>query len=63
MALARLLREDKVLVEETFGYDRMQQLAVIRARGEILREEYTPDGVFVKALVPKKWLPEQFCEK
>lgn len=54
MALARLLREDKVLVEETFGYDRMQQLAVIRARGEILREEYTPDGVFVKALVPKK---------
>lgn len=58
-----LLREDKVLVEETFGYDRMQQLAVIRARGEILREEYTPDGVFVKALVPKKWLPEQFCEK
>ena len=61
--LARLLREDKVLVEETFGYDRMQQLAVIRARGEILREEYTPDGVFVKALVPKKWLPEQFCEK
>lgn len=63
MALARLLREDKVLVEETFGYDLMQQLAVIRARGEILREEYTPDGVFVKALVPKKWLPEQFCEK
>ena len=63
MALARLLREDKVLVEETFGYDRMRQLAVIRARGEILREEYTPDGVFVKALVPKKWLPEQFCEK
>ena len=63
MALARLLRGDKVLVEETFGYDRMQQLAVIRARGEILREEYTPDGVFVKALVPKKWLPEQFCEK
>ena len=63
MALARLLREGKVLVEETFGYDRMQQLAVIRARGEILREEYTPDGVFVKALVPKKWLPEQFCEK
>lgn len=63
MALARLLREDKVLVEETFGYDRMQQLAVIRARGEILREEYTPDGIFVKALVPKKWLPEQFCEK
>ncbi|MFQ7263942.1 MAG: GTPase HflX [Lachnospiraceae bacterium] len=63
MTLARLLREDKVLVEETFGYDRMQQLAVIRARGEILREEYTPDGVFVKALVPKKWLPEQFCEK
>lgn len=63
IALARLLREDKVLVEETFGYDRMQQLAVIRARGEILREEYTPDGVFVKALVPKKWLPEQFCEK
>lgn len=63
MALARLLREDKVLVEETFGYDRMQQLAVIRARGEILRQEYTPDGVFVKALVPKKWLPEQFCEK
>ena len=63
MALARLLREDKVLVEETFGYDRMQQLAVIRARGEILREEYTPDGVFVKALVPKIWLPEQFFEK
>lgn len=62
-ALARLLREDKVLVQETFGYDRMQQLSLIRAKGEILEEEYTPEGVFVKALVPKKWLPEQFCEK
>ena len=59
-ALARMLREDKVLVEETFGYDRMQQLSLIRARGEILKEEYTPEGVFVKALVPKKWLPDQF---
>lgn len=62
MALARLLREDKVLVEETFGYDRMQQLAVIRARGEILREEYTPDGVFVKALVPKNGCRSNFVK-
>ena len=62
MTLARLLREDKVLVEETFGYDRMQQLAVIRARGEILREEYTPDGVFVKALVPKNGCRSNFVK-
>lgn len=61
--LGRLLREDKILVEETFGYDRMQELSLIRNRGEILEEEYTPEGVFVKALVPKKWLPRQFCEK
>lgn len=54
-AIGQLLREDKVLMEETIGYDRMQLLTQIRNRGEILAEEYREEGVFVKALVPKSF--------
>lgn len=52
-AISQMLREDKILIEEMFGYDRMNALAVIRSKGEILLEEYREDGVFVKAFVPK----------
>ncbi len=51
--IAKLLREDKVLLEDVFGYDRMQFLAQIRSKGEVLEEEYRPEGVYIKALVPK----------
>ena len=52
-ALIQVMREEKVLVEQLLDYDHMHLLAQIRSRGELLAEEYRPEGVFVKALVPK----------
>ena len=62
-AVSQALREDKILIEETIPYDRMSVLSLIRSRGEILREEYGDEGVFVKAFVPKNVEIPHFCEK
>lgn len=49
-----MLRESKILIEHTFSYDEGGKLQQIRAKGELLKEEYTEDGIYVKAYVPKE---------
>lgn len=49
-----LLRESKILIEHTFTYDEGGKLALIRSKGELISEEYTETGVYVKAYVPKE---------
>ena len=49
-----LLRESKILIEHTFSYDEGGKLALIRSKGEIIAEEYTETGVYIKAYVPKE---------
>lgn len=50
--LSRLLRENKVLVERTVAYADAGILQQIRSRGELLEEEYRPEGIYVRAYVP-----------
>lgn len=50
--LARLLRENKVLVERTIAYADAAILQQIRRQGELLEEDYRPEGIYVKAYVP-----------
>lgn len=50
--LSRLLRENKVLVERTVAYADAGILQQIRSRGELLEEEYRPEGIYIRAYVP-----------
>ena len=48
------LRENKIFIEKVFRYAEANQLAPIRKYGQIIKEEYREDGIFVSAYVPKE---------
>lgn len=50
--LCGLLREEKVLIERVIAYADAGILPQIRRKGELLEEEYRPEGIFVRAYVP-----------
>ena len=50
--LAQVLRENKVYVEHVFSYEEAGMIQMVRKQGELLSEEYTTEGIFVKAYVP-----------
>ena len=50
--LCELLRENKVLVERTISYGDAGIIQQIRKSGELLEEDYRPEGIYVKAYVP-----------
>lgn len=50
--LAELLRENKVLVERTISYGEAGIIQQIRKHGELLEEDYRPEGIYIKAYVP-----------
>ena len=50
--LAQVLRENKTYMEHVFSYEDAGKIQVIRRQGELLSEEYTPEGIFVKAYIP-----------
>ena len=51
--IEEILRESKVLIERVFDYNHAGDIAVIRKYGQLLEEEYRPEGIFVRAYVPK----------
>lgn len=52
--LAQVLRENKIYMEHVFSYDEAGMIQIIRKQGELLSEEYTAEGIFVKAYVPSE---------
>ena len=52
LALDEVLREDRLLIEKTFSYSEMAKISEIKRLGEILKEEYTDEGIYIKAYVP-----------
>ena len=50
--LSELLRENKVYVERVIPYDKAGVIQLVRKSGELLSEEYVPEGIFIKAYVP-----------
>ena len=47
-----LLREQKLLIEQVFEYRDAAKIQLIRKYGELLSEEYTEEGIHVKAYIP-----------
>lgn len=49
-----VLREQKTLIEKTYQYSDAGVIQLIRKYGQLLEENYTDEGIFVKAYVPKE---------
>lgn len=52
--LSQVLRENKKYMEHVFSYEQAGLIQRVRKQGELLYEEYTPEGIFVKAYVPSE---------
>ena len=50
--LAKILAESQIYLEELFSYKEAGKIQLIREYGSLLSEEYTADGIAVKARVP-----------
>ena len=52
-ALLEIIRRDQIYIERLYDFSEAGKIQVIRSRGQLLSEEYVPEGITVKAYVPK----------
>ena len=50
--LQEMLREDKIYIERVIPYAQAGVLQLVRNKGEIVSEEYVPEGISIRAYVP-----------
>ena len=53
-ALLEILRRDQVYIERLYSFAEAGKIQLIRTQGQLLSEEDVPDGIEVKAYVPKE---------
>ena len=53
VVFGKILSEDLITIERLYPYAQAGKVALIRERGQLLSEEYTPDGIAVTARVPR----------
>lgn len=51
-AVEDILREQKIEVEKLYLYSEAGKIQIIRQYGELSKEEYREEGIYVKAYVP-----------
>lgn len=54
-----ILRDSKVYIAKTFDYSKAGEIQRIRKYGELLKEEYREDGIYVEAYVPIEIMPKE----
>ncbi len=52
--LEQILKESKVFLQRLFTYQEAGKISLIRKYGQLLKEEYQPDGIYVEAYVPRE---------
>ena len=52
-ALLEILRRDQIYIERLYDFSEAGKIQLIRSRGQLISEEYVPEGIKVKAYVPK----------
>lgn len=52
-ALLEIVRREQIYVERLYDFSEASKIQLIRSRGQLLSEKYVPEGVEVKAYVPK----------
>lgn len=54
--IEEMLQKKKLYLEKTYGYDEAGKIQIIRNYGQLLKEEYTEEGIYVQAYIPKEIL-------
>ncbi len=52
-ALLEIIRRDQIYIERLYEFSNAGKIQLIRSKGQLLSEEYVPEGIVVKAYVPK----------
>ena len=52
-ALLEILRREQIYIERLYDFSEAGKIQLIRSRGQLISEEYVPEGIEVKAYVPK----------
>lgn len=52
-ALLEIMRRDQIYIERLYDFSEAGKIQLIRSRGQLISEEYVPEGIKVKAYVPK----------
>lgn len=53
-ALLEIVRRDQIYIERLYDFSEAGKIQFIRSKGQLLEEEYVPEGISVKAYVPKE---------
>ena len=51
-----ILNEGMIYLEKVFPYEEAGKIQLIRSHGQLLKEEYRDDGIYVEAYIPKEIL-------
>ena len=54
-SVRRILLRKKVYINSVYPYDEAGKVALIHRVGQVLTEEYLPEGIRIAAMVPKEW--------
>lgn len=52
--LSEIIRKEQIYIERVFPFQDAGKLQLIRKQGQLLEEEYVPEGIAVRAYVPKE---------
>lgn len=52
-ALLEIVRREQIYVERLYDFSEASKIQLIRSRGQLLSEKYVPEGIEVKAYIPK----------
>nr|WP_294493161.1 GTPase HflX [uncultured Mediterraneibacter sp.] len=53
-SLLEIIRRDQIYIERLYDFSEAGKIQLIRSRGQLLSEEYVPEGIAVKAYVPRE---------
>ena len=52
-ALLEIIRKEQIYIERLYDFSEAGKIQLIRSKGQLLSEEYVPEGIEVKAYVPQ----------
>ena len=52
--IEKILQKQKLYLEKLYGYQEAGKIQLIRSHGQLLKEEYRDDGIYVEAYIPKE---------
>lgn len=55
-AIGDVLKDGHAIIEQTLEYADGSKINLLRKYGQLLEEDYRPEGIYVKALIPREYL-------